>query len=50
MLRAFVTTVIRSRSTSSRATSVQVVPPVSPTAMPSVICSAATCAMRRFSS
>ena len=50
MLSAFVTTVSRWRSTSTRATSVVVVPPVRPTASPSATREAASTAIRRFSS
>ena len=50
MLSELVTTVRRGTLTSARAISVVVVPPVSPTAVPSVILEAASRAIRRFSS
>ena len=50
MFSAFVTTVRRWRSITARATSVVVVPPVSPIATPSVTRVAASAAMRFFSS
>ena len=49
MLRALVTTVIPRRSEIARATSVVVVPPVSPTTAPSATRVAASAAIRRFS-
>ena len=50
MLRALVTTVSPGVSPSARATSVEVVPPVSPTVEPSSTHAAAAAAIRRFSS
>ena len=50
MLSELVTTVRRGTSTSARATSVVVVPPVSPIAVPSATREAASRAIRRFSS
>ena len=50
MFSALVTTVRPLRGASTRATSVVVVPPVSPTDAPSATSSAAARAIRRFSS
>jgi hypothetical protein len=50
MLSALVTIVSFCRPASARPTSVAVVPPVRPTAIPSVTCAAASRAMPRFSS